>query len=493
MKIVLGLGLLVGCVASVGACRSTTNCSVSGDCYKGEQCVNGACLARAPDDIAPDVGPDAKPGVDIGGDVVVADTSSDIHGCVGALCGYSSPRGDLDEDFGVGGLTIISFSGNGADYLNAMHLTGQNQIVVAGGALAATGRVFAAAKLDAEGNLGTNFGIHGRVEAALSTKDDTVFGIAVQEDDALIFVGSANTGTQFRVGMAKFQGDGTRVISSFGVGGEVLASFSGDSADGQAALTDGDGRVIVAGSRTQDSRSDFVVAAFNARGVADLNFGRNGVAVIRFDADQHQEFAEALILDAAGGIIAVGAAESSRAVALVRVKPGGALDTDFGLDSSGMSRLSLGTGTAASAVAIDSQNRIVVAGRVRVSGRENFLIARFLQDGTLDSSFGTIGYLSVSPAGREGRANAVAVDREDKIVVAGRSLVGTTERITLVRLLANGELDASFGDAGVVVTPVGQSHGYAKAMRIQDDGKILVAGSTRDASGDYKFTVLRYK
>lgn len=110
--------------------------------------------------------------------------------------------------------------------------------------------------------------------------------------------------------------------------------------------------------------------------------------------------------------------------------------------------------------------------------------------GSVDTSFG--GGVQTTPVGFEDYANAVAVQPDGKVVVAGSSSSNAGTFVTLVRYGRDGGLDTSFGSGGKLVTPVGASNDSALALAVQADGRIVVAGSTAQAGTGQDFLVLRY-
>src|SRR5205823_1220042 len=102
----------------------------------------------------------------------------------------------------------------------------------------------------------------------------------------------------------------------------------------------------------------------------------------------------------------------------------------------------------ASGVAVQSDGRIIEVGR----SASKFLMMRFNPNGTLDTSFGTGGKV-LTTVQYFGGANAVAIQADGKIVVAGDSAASESSYayITVVRYNAVGSLDTSFGSTGVFV------------------------------------------
>jgi uncharacterized delta-60 repeat protein len=166
----------------------------------------------------------------------------------------------------------------------------------------------------------------------------------------------------------------------------------------------------------------------------------------------------------------------------------GALDVGFGLK--GFTNLLLGTKTGAVASVEQSNGDIVTAGAAIVSGTSEMLVTRLLPNGTPDSSFGSGGSVLV-PIGKNAYADAIALQSDGKIVVAGtgRSTVtGTPLGLAAVRLTTGGQLDPSFGSGGIAVVPVG-SNAVANAVAIQPNGEILLGGTA--TSGANQFVAAR--
>ena len=180
--------------------------------------------------------------------------------------------------------------------------------------------------------------------------------------------------------------------------------------------------------------------------------------------------ANAVAVQTDGGVVIAGWVDDTFAVA--RYLPGGTLDPDFGVD--GLVTTPLGVpDDAASAVALLPDDRIVAAG---TDDGERFAVVRYLADGTLDPSFGGDGIVRTPRAAHFWGGEDLAIQPNGKIVVvgtAGKSRVKTA--FAVARFRPNGMRDLAFGDAGMVVTPF--ASGEARAVALQHDGRIVVAGS----------------
>lgn len=149
------------------------------------------------------------------------------------------------------------------------------------------------------------------------------------------------------------------------------------------------------------------------------------------------------------------------------------LDPSFG--SGGIVSTEVGSKDAvAHSLALQADGKIVVAGGAEVAGASrDFALARFLPDGTLDSSFGAGGRVTTTVSPGVDEAMSVAVQADGKLVVAGRS--GT--QFAVARYLTTGGLDPSFGGTGVVRTAlVADEQSAATSVAVQADGRIVAAG-----------------
>jgi uncharacterized delta-60 repeat protein len=154
---------------------------------------------------------------------------------------------------------------------------------------------------------------------------------------------------------------------------------------------------------------------------------------------------------------------------------GDRLDTTLG--TNGKVTTAIGGQDFATAVAIQSDGKIVVAGYSLNGANDDFALARYNTDGSLDTTFDTDGKVTTAIGASVDRASAVAIQSDGKILVAGFSSDGFSTDFALARYNADGSLDTTFSSDGKVTTAIGASYDYASAMAIQSNGKIVVAGS----------------
>jgi uncharacterized delta-60 repeat protein len=156
-------------------------------------------------------------------------------------------------------------------------------------------------------------------------------------------------------------------------------------------------------------------------------------------------------------------------------------------------------GSIASSLAVQSDGHIVAGGTVyNYSGRpgSSFAVARYANDGSLDSSFGTDGVAFTSFATHGylvASGNSVAAQADGRIIVAG-TITGTgksSSALALTRYTSDGNLDTSFGSGGEVLTSFQYSTG-ASSVAVQPDGHIVVAGGTGNPGSPGQIAVARY-
>ncbi|MBS1792525.1 MAG: carboxypeptidase regulatory-like domain-containing protein [Acidobacteria bacterium] len=250
-----------------------------------------------------------------------------------------------------------------------------------------------------------------------------------------------------------------------------------------------DGKIIVAGYTNNFPDYDFALMRFNFNGTLDPTFGTGGLVVTSLGTSGDHVYAVAVQPD--GKIVAAGDFSNNAGIAVVRYNPNGTLDTSF--DTDGKVTTVVGTGfNNAQTVAIQPDGKIVAAG-VAVVGQSVFGIVRYNPDGSLDTSFDADGKVTTAVAGSSSdTAKRVRLQPDGKIVVAGTSSRGAArEDFVVARYNANGALDPAFGTAGVAAVDFGSSSDQASSFDFQSDGKIVVAGFSIFGSSTFNFAVAR--
>ncbi|MGI8604315.1 MAG: delta-60 repeat domain-containing protein [Verrucomicrobiales bacterium] len=171
----------------------------------------------------------------------------------------------------------------------------------------------------------------------------------------------------------------------------------------------------------------------------------------------------------------------------------GDLDATFGTGGKVTTDFGIGSGDEGVSVALQSDGKIVVAGSSGASGNQDFALVRYTSAGALDTSVNGTGKVTTDFGFGADWGRSVAVQSDGKIVVAGSSddASGTSD-FALVRYTSTGALDTSFNGTGKVTTPIGSSYDWGQSVAVQSDGRIVVAGYSRNASGNADFALVRY-
>ncbi len=132
----------------------------------------------------------------------------------------------------------------------------------------------------------------------------------------------------------------------------------------------------------------------------------------------------------------------------------------------------------ARAMALQSDGKMVVVGYSSNGSNDDFAVARYNVDGSLDSSFGTGGKATVAVGNSTDQAYAVTIQPDGKILVAGNSYNGSNMDFAVIRLNTDGSLDTNFSGDGKVMVDFASGGDEAHSIVVQSDGKIIIGGST---------------
>jgi uncharacterized delta-60 repeat protein len=382
--------------------------------------------------------------------------------------------GRVTTDFGVGndrGATVVVQS-DGRVVIGGMGFNGLNDD-------------FVLARYNSNGSIDTTFGLNGQVATSFGIGDDRMLSLALQQDGKLVAGGKAFNGVNNDFALARYNTDGS-LDASFGAGGLVVVNLGTGIGDDQiSGLTlQADGRIVVAGATFNGVDSDFVVARFLSNGLLDASFGGDGV--VTTDSGRGNDAAYCLVVQPDGRIVVVGATfnNSAEDFGLMRYLSDGSVDTSFGTNG-GVATAFGGGADLAYKVALTSSGKIVVVGTTDNGVNFDFAVARYLPNGSLDTSFDSDGKLTLDFASGDDIAFGVAVQPSGQIVVAGSGFNGSVSTFAVARINANGNLDTSFASGGTILAQIGLSpNAVGRAVAIQADGKIVVAGYSFNGTND---------
>lgn len=306
--------------------------------------------------------------------------------------------------------------------------------------------------------------------------------VGVDANDRIILSGASNG--NFKV--AQYNADGTPDASYSSYFMDYFSSF--EIAAGAAVQN---GLTVIAGTSASEYGAgyDFAVARVLADGKQDDTFGSSGWALTYLGGTQDR--AHAMAVQSDGKIVVAGQTGDSLNlnIVLLRYNADGSTDTTFG--SNGVVITDLSSYDVAYSVRIDASDRIVVGGTTLTANGLDFVLLRYNAAGMLDFTFGTNGHVTTDFAGGDDIASSIRILSSGEIVAAGSAFNGTDFDFALAKYGSNGVLVILFGSFGRVMHDFGGTLNSGTALRVQPDGKLVLAGSSGTGTS-MDFAVARY-
>jgi uncharacterized delta-60 repeat protein len=401
----------------------------------------------------------------------------------------AAASGDLDPSFGGDGIVTVDV---GRDVNGeAVVVQADGKVVIAGWCLCQGSlSTFVLARVNPDGSLDATFGGDGIVTTSIADSAAAT-ALVVQEDGKLVAAGHSccDEGDRDDFALARYNADGS-LDTSFGGDGIVVTPIGGGDEGAEALAVQADGKLVAAGWDGVKRRPRIALVRYNPDGSLDASFGGDGTVTTRIKPRGGR--ADAVAVQEDGKIVAAGTAVQKEfergAFALVRANPDGTLDPSFGRDGIVTTRIDLSQGgSRARALVVQSDGKLVAAG---VSA-EQFALARYNADGTLDPSFGGTGKVKTDFGPYAEGSEALVVQQDGKLVAAGLAWNETDADFALARYSPDGTLDPAFGGDGRITTHV--RFDYARAIALQQDGKLVAGGYVFPLDGRWQFALARYE
>ena len=230
----------------------------------------------------------------------------------------------------------------------------------------------------------------------------------------------------------------------------------------------------------------FAVVRYNTNGTLDKTFNTTGIVKTNFSTNNEEILA--MVVQPNGSIVVAGqSSNSTNTVVLARYTTSGALDTTFGSGGTFIDPIPTINGHSVSwlevtTIALQSDGYIIVGAEAAVANQPiQMLLIAYTPSGKIDSTFGNGGIVSFNVPNCDSRVWDIAVDSDDRIIMAGSSDDGTDQELTLVRFSAGGALDTTFGGgSGYIREAFGatpdQYYTSAYSVALDDEGNIVVSG-----------------
>jgi uncharacterized delta-60 repeat protein len=289
--------------------------------------------------------------------------------------------------------------------------------------------------------------------------------------------------------------DATWASASPNGAGTVITPIGGGIDTPQAIALQPDGKVIVAGYCYDGTHYGFCALRYRANGTLDTSWGSAGTGIVATPIGVNDSYASAVAAQPDGKVLLAGHCSDGTKYdfCALRYLVNGTLDTSWGSAGTGIVTTSIGSGgnDFANAMTLQPDGKVLLVGRCSNGGNDNFCALRYRSDGTLDPSWNSTGKVVTSLGGNDDQADAMAVQPDGKVLLAGSCDNGIRKNFCALRYLADGTLDTSWNGNGRVVTSIDSNDDRAASIVVQPDGKVLLAG-TCDNGANEDFCSLRY-
>jgi uncharacterized delta-60 repeat protein len=394
------------------------------------------------------------------------------------------PPGTLDTSFGTTGIVTTAI-GTVRDDAFALAIQSDGKLIAAGSSQIGINYAFTLVRYNPDGSLDTTFNNTGIVTTPIGIYNDAASALSIQSDGKLVAAGASQVGSQYTFALVRYNMDGS-LDTTFNNTGIVTTDIGGSGAEAFALAIQADGKLVAAGT-SYGTQATFALVRYNPDGSLDTSFNTTGIVTTPIAT---MDVAYALAIQSDGKLVAAGFSYNGYdAFALVRYNPDGSLDTSF--NTTGKVTTFIGSfNTGVSALAIQPDGKLVAAGSSS-EGQDAFTLVRYNPDGSLDTTFNTTGIVISAIGAIQDRASALTIQPDGKLVAAGFSNTGTQPEFALVRYNPNGNLDKTFYTTGIVTTAIGTVQDEAFAVAIQQDGKLVAAGSSNTGT-QHEFALVRY-
>lgn len=398
----------------------------------------------------------------------------------------SQTPGELDLTFGDDGISVYDFDGKDETVLG-IAVQDDGKIITVGYTYNDVNRDCLITRHLENGDLDMDFGIGGKIISDFGFDADTYADVIIRDGGKFLCAGYLSNATDYDFLLTQYNEDGT-LDTDFGTdAGMTVLDVDGDDVL-RSIRIDGEGRIVVAAT-TGDGAPDCAVVRYTENGIPDPTFSSDGCAQISGFGFSSDITTELIILPdnkiAVCGITFTGLGNR---FAVMRLNENGTMDNSFSGD--GIDVPDFGTALEAATGIFLQGDKLLVGGDV-FTGNINLGFVRYNDDGTLDNSFSTDGKLDIDITGTTEYSGNMILQPDGKFLIGGYTWNGENFDALLTRLNADLTPDETFGTDGYVITGVGDTLENIWETVLQPDGKIICGGTTHNGL-NYDYLMIRY-
>jgi uncharacterized delta-60 repeat protein len=337
----------------------------------------------------------------------------------------------------------------------------------------------------AAGDLDMTFSGNGRVITNVTNSYDWTLGLVLQDDGKIVTAGQA-AGSGGRFYVVRYLNDGQR-DTTFSADGVVFTNFTPGGDFGYDVALDNNGKIVVVG-RIGGSGGRFGLARYNDDGTLDTTFSNDGKVETNFSGGN--DYAFNVLVQADDKIVAVGRSGGRGGeFAIARYDDDGTLDTSFGGGDGKVTTNFTAGNDYADDVALVDADTIVVAGTANLGRDSKFALAQYDSTGARDATFGGDGRVMTNLSRGLDGAWGVAVQSGVGIVATGPA----GGRVGLVRYNSAGALDPTFGGGdGIVKTNWTAGLDWSDEIALDAAGRLVIVGISNVFGNDPRYALGRY-
>ncbi|MBL7889262.1 MAG: T9SS type A sorting domain-containing protein [Bacteroidia bacterium] len=345
------------------------------------------------------------------------------------------------------------------------------------------------------GSLDPTFGTGGKVLTPISGGDAKAYGISIQTDGKIVISGYSTDGTTGKnFATLRYNSDGS-LDTSFGNNGMAINDLQTGSDDvAYSVAIQSDGKIVVGGSSDNGFDKNAAIIRYKTDGTVDSTFGINGIVLTDFDNNQQDEIKVVRIHAVTGNIIVGGSSVISSSLAkpvIARYLSNGTIDSTF--NSTGIRLLWIATNDNNRSFSLEDLE-VVSTGKISATGwRKNvstsisseYWACRVLSNGAMDNTFSTDGVLAYADAGGSSYGHALLLNSNQDLILAGTRSYLGDNTYRFLKINQDGTIPATSTFFNI-------TSGIDIAYAIEEDvnGKYVMAGST-GTSTSRAFTILR--
>lgn len=335
-------------------------------------------------------------------------------------------NGTIDTDFGINGIvnTSLICEIRGSSFIK---LQNDGKILVTS-SFATVGNAdffdFATQRYNADGTIDTDFGNNGTVITDFNGKGDFSTAIDLQSDGKIIVAGYSyvNNNLNTRISILRYNSDGVLDTTFANNGKLMVSSFATNSSDYLFTLKVIDDDSILLGANTNaleinEDYWNFGILRINSNGFVDATFGTNGKVITDFGGADYVTAVDEINDE----IIVAGYSQisSNSKMVLAKYLNNGDLDTTFGINGIVNSNLTTSTNDIISGMITSADGKLLCSGYTFSSSNADALLIKFNSDGSIDSQFNSVGYITTDFDNNNDLAGSLAIGQDGKIVCSG--------------------------------------------------------------------------